>query len=379
MKAGTGLFSALALFFLMGAVVTQRLRPKKPTRRPTTARKPSVPKPAVQAQPEPQEPTDFPPPILGPPSIFPDCPRECLCSPNYPNSLNCENRNIRVIPVIPSRTHYLYIQNNYISEVMAEPFVNATELRWVNFANNRIHRIDKQVFEKIPALLYLYVHRNQLKEVPSGLPASLEQLRLGRNRISKIPSGAFRKMGNLTLLDLYHNQLSDSDLGKNTFKDLKSLVQLNLAHNVLKKMPDGVPSGLIQLFLDKNRIDDIPKDYFKDFTHLAFVRLSYNQLSDKGVPKAVFNVSSLLELQLAHNQLASVPLFNGHLEHLHLNHNSIESINGTLICPYSLEADLSDHSLAPRLRYLRLDGNHLNPPIPLDVIMCFRNLHSIVI
>lgn len=74
-----------------------------------------------------------------------------------------------------------------------------------------------QVFEKIPALLYLYVHRNQLKEVPSGLPASLEQLRLGKNRISKIPAGAFSKMGNLTLLDLYHNQV-------------KLLVYMHLCH-----------------------------------------------------------------------------------------------------------------------------------------------------
>ncbi|XP_044034827.1 prolargin [Siniperca chuatsi] len=379
MKVGTGLFSALALFLLMGAVFTQRSRPKKPTRRPATTRKPSVPQPAVPAQPEPQEPTDFPPPILGPPSIFPDCPRECLCSPSYPNSLNCENRNIRVIPVIPSRTHYLYLQNNYISEVTAEPFLNATDVRWINLANNRIHRINKQVFEKIPALLYLYAQRNQLKEVPSGLPASLEQLRLGRNRISKIPAGAFSKMGNLTLLDLYHNQLSDSDLGKNTFKDLKSLMQLNVAHNALKKMPAGIPNGVIQLFLDRNSIDGIPKDYFKEFTHLAFVRLNYNQLSDKGVPKDVFKIPTLLDLQLAHNQLASVPLFNGHLEQLHLNHNSIESINGTLICPHSLQADLSDDSLVPRLRYLRLDGNHLSPPIPLDVIICFRHLHSIVI
>ncbi|XP_023123007.1 prolargin [Amphiprion ocellaris] len=389
MKAGAGLFSALALFLLIGAVATQRGRqPKKPkpSRRPPTTRRPppitrrpSVPQPAIPAQPEPQEPTDFPPPILGPPSIYPDCPRECTCSPSYPNALNCENRNIRVIPVIPSRTYYLYLQNNYISEVTAEPFNNATEVRWINLANNRIHRIDKQVFEKIPALLYLYAQKNQLNEVPSGLPASLEQLRLGRNRISKIPAGAFNKLENLTLLDLYNNQLSDSDIGKNTFKDLKSLMQLNLARNTLKKMPAGVPSNLIQLFLDKNHIDDIPKDYFGGFTHLAFVRLNYNQLSDKGVPKAVFNVSTLLDLQLAHNQLASVPLFNGHLEHLHLNHNSIESINGTQLCPYSLHADLSDHSVVPRLRYLRLDGNHLSPPIPLDVIMCFRHLHSIVI
>ncbi|XP_061840821.1 prolargin [Nerophis lumbriciformis] len=373
MRAVSGLFCALTLLLLMGAVLTQRVRPKKPTRRPFIPREPVVP------QPEPKEPTDIPPVILGPPSMYPDCPRECLCSPSYPNSLNCENRNIRAIPAIPPRAYYLYLQNNYITEVTAEPFLNATDVRWINLSNNRIQRIEKQVFQKIPALLYLYVQRNQLKEVPSGLPASLEQLRLGSNRISKIPAGALSKMGNLTLLDLYHNQLSDSDLGSNTFKDLSSLMQLNLAHNVLKKMPAGIPNGLIQLFLDKNRIDDIPKDYFQGFVHLAFVRLNYNQLSDKGVPKAVFNISTLLDLQLAHNQLASIPLFNSHLEHLHLNHNSINNINGTLICPQNLQAQWSDPELVPKLRYLRLDGNHLSPPIPMDVIMCFRHLHSIVI
>lgn len=57
-------------------------------------------------------------------------------------------------------------------------------------------------------------------------------------------------------------QLADSDLGANTFKDLKSLVQLNLARNILKKMPPGLPNGLIQLFLDRNSIDDIPKQVF---------------------------------------------------------------------------------------------------------------------
>lgn len=65
-----------------------------------------------------------------------------------------------------------------------------------------------QVFEKIPGLLYFYVQRNQLNEVPSGLPTSLEQLRLDRNRISKIPAGAFTKLQNLTLLDLHYNQVN---------------------------------------------------------------------------------------------------------------------------------------------------------------------------
>ncbi|XP_072307511.1 prolargin [Eucyclogobius newberryi] len=376
MKAGAGLLSAVALFLLVGAVSSQRPpRPKKPTKRPPPSRRPSVPRPSL---PEPKEPTDLPPVIMGRSDLFEACPRVCTCTRAYPEALFCENHNLRSVPVVPARTHYLYLQNNYITELTAEPFANATDVRWINLANNRIQRIDKQVFEHLPSLLYLYAQRNQLKEVPAGLPTSLEQLRLAKNRITSIPPGAFNKMGNLTLLDLYHNQLSDTDLSKNTFQDLIGLMQLNLAHNVLKKMPSGVPRGLIQLFLDKNRIDDIPKNYFDGLSHLAFLRLNYNQLSDRGVPKSVFNISSLLDLQLAHNQLSSVPVFNSRLEQLHLNHNTIESINGTLLCPYSLEAEPEDHSLGPRLRYLRLDGNHLAPPLPMDVTMCFRHLHAVV-
>lgn len=71
-----------------------------------------------------------------------------------------------------------------------------------------LHLSLAQVFEKLPALLYLYAQRNQLNEVPSGLPETLEQLRLSRNRISKIPAGAFNNMGSLTMLDLYHNQVN---------------------------------------------------------------------------------------------------------------------------------------------------------------------------
>uniref|UniRef100_A0A671LPF4 Proline/arginine-rich end leucine-rich repeat protein n=1 Tax=Sinocyclocheilus anshuiensis TaxID=1608454 RepID=A0A671LPF4_9TELE len=183
---------------------------------PPAPKKPSPPAP--KSEPEPQEPTDFPPPILGPPSEFPDCPRECFCPPSYPNALYCENRNLRKVPVIPFRTHYLYLQNNYIDQVTADPFKNCTELKWINLGNNRIH--------------------------------------------------------------------------------LKNLIQLNLAHNILRKMPANIPKSLFQLFLDRNNIEEIPQDYFKDFSHLAFVRLNYNQLSDKGLPKLVFNVSSMLDLHL---------------------------------------------------------------------------------
>ncbi|XP_063308679.1 prolargin [Pelobates fuscus] len=368
----------LLLPFILVLVIEingQRRRPKptvvRPTKRPTPL------------PPEPAEPTDLPPPLPpGPPSVFPDCPRECYCPADFPTSIYCDSRNLRKVPILPSRTRYVYLQNNFINDLQEDSFKNATELQWINLDNNKIKKIEKKILEKLDNLTYLYMEKNQLKEIPSYLPPKLEQLRLSRNQISKIPSGVFSKMDHLILLDLHNNKLSDGVFNKNTFKGLKNLIQLNLAHNILRKMPPTVPESVNQLFLDRNNIEDIPSGYFKELPNLVFLRLNYNQLSEKGIPKSTFNISSLLVLQLSHNKLSVVPPINANLEHLYLNDNIIEKINGTEICPLPFapyDFSASDFSSMPRLRYLRLDGNQLKPPIPLDVIMCFRLLQSVVI
>lgn len=55
-------------------------------------------------------------------------------------------------------------------------------------------------------------------------------------------------------------------------------------------------------------------------------------------------------------------------------------VSGANVCPVAIDAvDDSANESVPRLRYLRLDGNRIKPPIPRDVILCFRMLTSIVI
>ncbi|XP_062975285.1 prolargin [Elgaria multicarinata webbii] len=357
------------LILVLVCEVNGQRRAKPPKKRPT-------PPPS-----EPVEPTELPPPLLGPPSVFPDCPRECICPPDFPSALYCDSRNLRKVPLIPPRVHYVYLQNNFIDKLSEESFKNATELRWINLDNNRIDTVDTRVLEKLESLVFLYMEKNNLREVPNNLPPNLEQLRLSRNRIKRIPENVFSKLDHLLLLDLHHNELNDGNFKKNTFKGLKNLMQLNLAHNRLHKMPPGVPKAIHQLFLDENQIDNIPSNYFKDFANLAFIRLNYNKLSDKGLPKNSFNLTNLLVLHLAHNNLTNIPYISPKLEHLYLNDNSIEKINGTQICPFSLMSlhePSSDLENVPRLRYLRLDGNQLKPPIPLDLMMCFRLLQSVV-
>ncbi|XP_068163240.1 keratocan [Antennarius striatus] len=310
------------------------------------------------------------------------CPKECRCPPNFPHAVYCDNKGLKSIPQIPPHTWYLYLQNNNIEVLSADALRNATSLRWLNLNRNKItsEGVEAGAISGMSHLAHLYMDDNLLSSVPSPLPTSLEQLRLSRNRISKIPAGVFVGVGKLSLLDLQGNKLMDDAVTEVNLKGLNNLVQINLAKNQLSSMPLGLPSTTTQLFLDGNNIEKIPAGYFKGLPKVAFIRLNYNKLNSNGIPKNVFNVSSILDLQLSHNQLTEVPDISSGLEHLHLDHNSIKTVDGSNICPVSIDTvdDFINDSV-PQLRYLRLDGNEIKPPIPRDVILCFRLLRSIVI
>ncbi|XP_077566208.1 keratocan [Stigmatopora nigra] len=308
------------------------------------------------------------------------CPGECHCPYNFPRAVYCDNKGLKRIPQIPPFTWYLYLQNNQIQVVSADALRNATQLRWVNLSRNKItsEGVEKGTLDAMPLLEHLYMDDNLLSWVPFPLPASLEHLSLSRNRISKIPDGVFFGLDKLTLLDLQGNKLMDDAVTAMSLKGLDNLVQINLAKNQLSNMPLGLPPTTTQLFLDGNNIDKIPTGYFKDLPKMAFLRLNKNKLGSDGVPNNVFNISSILNLQLSHNLLTEVPVIPPGLEQLYLDHNKIKSVRGSNVCPVDInEADVNDST--PRLRYLQLDGNDIEPPIPREVITCFRLLRSIVI
>ncbi|MEJ1277073.1 lumican [Cricetulus griseus] len=306
---------------------------------------------------------------------------ECFCPPSFPTALYCENRGLREIPAIPSRIWYLYLENNQIETIPEKPFQNATQLRWINLNKNKItnYGIEKGALSQLKKLLFLFLEDNELEEVPSPLPRSLEQLQLARNKVSRIPQGTFSNLENLTLLDLQHNKLLDNAFQRDTFKGLKNLMQLNMAKNALRNMPPRLPANTMQLFLDNNSIEAIPENYFNVIPKVAFLRLNHNKLSDAGLPSKGFDVSSILDLQLSHNQLTNFPRINANLQHLHLDHNKIKNVNISVICPTTLRAEQDAFIHGPQLSYLRLDGNEIKPPIPIDIVTCFKLLQAFII
>ncbi|XP_076845306.1 fibromodulin a [Brachyhypopomus gauderio] len=298
-----------------------------------------------------------------------DCPAECDCPPTFPIAMYCDNRGMKQMPYVPSRMKYVYLQHNQITTVPDDAFGNATNIVWVMLQENNISTVGKKAFGSLAHLDRLYLSGNNLRSVPASLPRSLRDLRLNRNNISTVAANAFEGMENLTVLLLNNNDIQD--LG-GAFKGLRSLTLLDVSNNRLKKVPDSLPDMLHQLYLGFNAIDAVPGTFLHHFTNLQYVRLSHNELTNKGIPPSTFNVSGLVELDLSFNKLERIPQVGSSLEHLYLQANQIKEFTLGSFCSV---VDVMNFS---RLKVLRLEGNEItHRDIPSDSSLCLRLASSI--
>lgn len=253
----------------------------------------------------------------------PNCAQECDCPINFPSAMYCDDRKLKTIPFVPTGIKYLYLQNNLIEEIKTGVFDNVTDLRWLVLDHNNItsDKISTGTIDKLTKLEKLIFSYNKLTKPPSPLSKSLDEIKMIGNQLTTFPSGTLSGMNNLTTIHLSRNQLTSEGVS-GAFKGLKSLILLDLSENKLKKLP-AVPPSLLMLYADTNEIDSIPNGYLAKLPELQYLRVSHNQLKDAGIPAGVFNVTSLLELDLSFNKLKSIPEVNEALEHLYLQVNEI--------------------------------------------------------
>lgn len=256
----------------------------------------------------------------------PNCAQECNCPINFPTAMYCDGRNLKQVPFVPTGIKYLYLQNNFIQEIKAGVFDNVTDLRWLVIDHNNItsDKIPLGTIDKLGKLEKLFFNYNKLSKLPSLSSKSLDEMKFIGNQLTTLPSGILSGMENLTTIHLSKNKLTSESVA-GAFKGLKSLMLLDLSENKLKKLPAGVPASLLMLYADNNDIESIPNGYLAKLPELQYLRISHNKLTDSGIPAGVFNVTSLLELDLSFNKLKSIPEINEALEHLYLQVNQINS------------------------------------------------------
>ncbi|XP_048404637.1 lumican [Stegostoma tigrinum] len=296
---------------------------------------------------------------------YPVCSVECDCPVTFPTAMYCNHRRLKTIPMVPAEIKYLYLHNNQITGIPNSAFENATGLQWLVLDDNQLtsNNIGKNAFSKLKGLKRLYINRNNLTDGVRSLPKSLEELRLSSNRISKL-GNTLKGLENLTTLQLNDNKLSD--IG-GSLSGLKSLMYLDLSANQLTKLPDDPPEAIEMFYVTDNKIKSIPKDYFNKIKSLQYLRISHNEITDDGIPDKIFNITSLIELDLAYNDLKTIPLVNENLENLYLQANKIEKFTMDSFCRVTGPADYSS------IRHLRLDGNNISrASMPYDMIRCLR-------
>ncbi|XP_061570948.1 lumican [Cololabis saira] len=311
--------------------------------------------------------------MLGPSG--PNCNKECDCPINFPSAMYCDSRKLKFVPVVPTGIKYLYLQNNLIQDIKAGVFDNVTDtLRWLVLDNNQITnaKIEKGTIDKLTGLEKLFFSFNEITDAVIPPSKSLDELKMTNNKLTKFPSGLLTDKENLTSISLQHNELT-SDAISGAFKGPKKLLSLDVSHNKLKKLPAGVPASLEILYADYNDIEGVGAGYLNKLPALQYLRMSHNKLVDGGLPAGVFNVTSLIELDLSFNKLQSIPEINEQLEQFYLQANEINKFELTSFCKFIGPLNYS------RLRHLRLDANNVtHNSMPPESANCLRQAVDIM-
>ncbi|XP_014051872.1 leucine-rich repeat transmembrane protein FLRT1 [Salmo salar] len=274
------------------------------------------------------------------------CPSVCRCDEDF---IYCNDRGLSSIPPLPLSATVLYLQNNHIdnaglptslerhltvlvvylydNELDDFPMHLPPSLRELHLQDNNIRTlpratlarmplleklhlddnsvstvsIEDKAFVDNPRLRLLFLSRNHLSSIPSGLPASLEELRLDDNRISTIPTHAFRGLSSLRRLVLDGNLLANQRIADDTFSRLSNLTELSLVRNSLLTPPVNLPSAHLQrLSLQDNALIHMPRGSLDGMRRLQRLDLSGNNLTT--LPRGLFkDLDSLGQLLVRGN------------------------------------------------------------------------------
>ncbi|XP_071611609.1 extracellular matrix protein 2 isoform X2 [Heliangelus exortis] len=306
-------------------------------------------------------------PIPVPPIEAPPLPSGCSTSDT---TVSCINAKLRQIPPIsdPDLTS-LDLTGNSITAISDDAFNGIPNLEWIDLSKNNITSpgIGPKAFKILKKLKRLYLDGNMLVHIPSGLPSTLEEIKINDNHLHAIDEDGLQGLKNLVTLELEGNKLSEANVSPLAFYPLKSLSYLRLGRNKFRIIPQGLPATLEELYLENNQIEEVSEICFNHTKNINVIVLKHNKLEEHRIaPLAWINQENLESIDLSYNKLYHVPSYlPKSLLHLILIGNQIERIPGYVF-----------GHMKPGLEYLYLSFNKLTDD-GIDPVSFFGAYHSL--
>ncbi|CAN8024744.1 unnamed protein product [Ixodes persulcatus] len=251
--------------------------------------------------------------------------------------LDCSRNQLQDLCLPGSRLHTLCSSHNRLRSI--ENVASASTLKYIDLSNNWLAQVPEWILQA-SSTHHLDLGHNQLTSLPAGLFSAallqLDTLRLNHNCISSLPETS--SQSHVRHLDLQHNSLISfpTDLLRNAYR----LEWLNASYNQLASLPQPEQAASLPL---------------------RWLLLSRTGLTDDLLWPLVLACPQLKVLQLAYNELQSIPSGISQLIHLRdiiLTGNRLHGLPDSL-------------ALLPGLEALLLNCNHL------DELPNFENNHTL--
>ncbi|KAJ8026804.1 Leucine-rich repeat and immunoglobulin-like domain-containing nogo receptor-interacting protein 1 [Holothuria leucospilota] len=265
------------------------------------------------------------------------CPSRCVC--NSEDVVDCSDSGIADVPTnIPSTATTIDLSYNSISGLKKDDFENASNWQSLDLSNNKISEIGNGTFEVFENLQFMNLSSNTIQGIPQETFAGLNGLKtldLSFNPAMTLIEGALQIMPSLTSISLSGcptaRSYKFSDIGTlqhllltqceihtlqpDNFRYLGELVLLDLSDNKITDFPSetiGELRKLEVLHMDRNDVDLSKGKLLSQFSAITNLTLDENEIRSIH-QETLHDMRQLQQLSLVDNKLRSLPesMFNG--------------------------------------------------------------------